>query len=177
MHCLSVSFALNEISYFARPKAASHCFRSLSATWLVERLTDGKFGRFSHVSPRFRARSLLRAVALVKAIRAELHCKFPFGCKADVSYALASRNLEIDNPRLVTGGFIFCVPNTQVAAFSRLIISNAATQNASAIPATRSIDAMLGLQRDVTDCVVLFHHDRARHSTRKKAPQESRLRH
>src|SRR5262245_6501937 len=35
---------------------------------------------------------------------------------------------------------------------------------------------MLGLQRYVTDCVVLFHHDRLRHSTRKKAPQESRLR-
>jgi len=49
-------------------------------------------------------------VALVKAIRAELHRKFPFGCKADISYALASRNLEIDNPRLVTGGFILLCP-------------------------------------------------------------------
>src|SRR5262249_50453552 len=29
LHCLSVSIALSEVSYFARPKAASHCFQAL----------------------------------------------------------------------------------------------------------------------------------------------------
>jgi hypothetical protein len=43
------------------------------------------------------------------------------------------------SPRLVTGGFsVHFRPNTHVAAFSRSMMSNEATHNASAVPATHT---------------------------------------
>jgi hypothetical protein len=67
------------------------------------------------------------------------------GHQSALNYELASRNAETRNPRLVTGGSVYYCPNTHVAAFSRSMMHKAAANNASAVPATRSMNAMFEL--------------------------------
>src|SRR5262249_3061547 len=57
---------------------------------------------------------------------------------------------ETENPRFVTGGLSLLRP-THVAALSRSMMSNAATQNASAVPATIRMNAIFNSWRDATE--------------------------
>ena len=52
---------------------------------------------------------------------------------------------------MTEGSQFTCDPNTHVAAFSRSMMSNAATQNASAVPATIRMNAILNSCRDVKE--------------------------
>jgi hypothetical protein len=63
-----------------------------------------------------------------------------FGGKADIvaqGYELRLRNVEMEKPPACDRGLsVHFRPNTHVAAFSRSMMSNEATHNASAVPAT-----------------------------------------
>jgi hypothetical protein len=61
-------------------------------------------------------------------------------------YELRLRNVEMEKPPACDRGLsVHFRPNTHVAAFSRSMTSNEATQNASAVPATIRMYVMVHL--------------------------------
>jgi hypothetical protein len=74
---------------------------------------------------------------------------------------LRDHQSALPSPQMKTPGMrpgVFTVaPNTHVTAFSRSMMSSAAANNASAVPATIRMNAIFELLRDVTGEMVLFH--------------------